>query len=49
MLPYYLICRKNTESKYSKSCKNWQRNYQNVKCAIVKMQNLLTNKKLVDY
>ena len=49
MLYYFLKCRKNTESKYPKCFKNLKRNYQNVKRAIVKKQNLLKNKKQVDY
>ena len=41
---YCLKCRKNTESKNLKVCF-----YQNAQCVIVKNQNLLDNKKLVDY
>ena len=54
VLSYYCLnCRKNTESKNPKVTRKKIGRimlfYQNVQCVIVKNQNLLKNKKLVDY
>ena len=50
MLSYYsLNCRKNTESKYQKSCKDKKRKNKTAYYVKIKNQNLLNSKKLVDY
>ena len=50
---YCLKCRKNTENRNQKVVRTRNRiimlNYQNVKCAIVKNQNISISKKLADY
>ena len=52
MLSYYLVCRKNTESKSLKVAKTnkWKATLlPNVQCLIVKNQDLLKSEYLVDY
>ena len=50
MLPNYLKCLTNTESKNPKVVKTKNgRNHEIVKCEIIKYQNLSKSKKLVDY